>query len=433
MEKILRYVIIGLAAIIAVGIYELVQVYRTSGNPYIWRTENWKQTDTTLADLQPATPDVPRADYTEKIGKVYSKQPGVVEGTGYTITDPVLKQMEEDIRITAPKASETELSLKRAIYLKKLASVAFTKPSPEREKILADVYEQLHYGMFRLPAITINEQVDLRYIRRYYSHVLEFVYQGTKNPEIFFNSKFSEGRYFKELVAKYGTKNKNVVNTLYIDSLYSNQDMENDNFVLAGRLQLLSQLFLDEYVLSNDYIQENGGLRTELYKKAANLAEQYPSAKQTKVHIANEENITLPKVAYAHSLGILSRLPNSRITAKMARDAFEEARASLKENVRSSEDILYWSWVRLVVAEAEFLFRVNEEQMTPEIHSLLVEAAGLREVLSSSRESSEWYNRFFKDVIRDVEVAEKENRRRPFLDMAKEVPAMQKILDELSQ
>lgn len=433
MEKALRYVIIGLVIIVAVGIYELVQVYRISGNPYIWRTETWKQTDVKLSDLQPNTPDVPRVDYTEKIGTVYTSQTGVSTGTGYTVTDPILKEMEEDIRVSAPRISEAELSLKRAIYLKKFASVAFTKPSPEREEMIKEVYEQLHYGIFRLPAIAINEDANLRYIRRYYSHVLEFVYQGAKNPDLFFNSKFAEGSYFKQLTSLHGIEHKNVINILYIDSLYSDQDMPNDNFVLAGRLQLISQLFLDEYVLGSIYREPNTELRTALYKKAAALAELYPQAAQTKIHTEDADNIALPKVAFAHGVSILARLPNSRITPEIARNAFEDARKSLREQVRSESDILYWSLVRLVVAEAEFLYRVNGGKMNEETRALLREVAELRTTLQSNKESSEWYNRFFRDVIRDVETAKHEKAKRPFLDMAKEVPEMQKILDELSQ
>ncbi len=433
MEKTLRYVIIGLALIVAVGVYELVQVYRISGSPYIWRTENWKQTDIKLADLQPNTPDVPRVDYTEKIGTVYTNQTGVSTGTGYTVTDPVLKEMEEDIRVSAPRISEAELSLKRAIYLKKFASVAFTKQSPEREEMIKEVYEQLHYGIFRLPAIAINEDANLRYIRRYYSHVLEFVYQGAKNPDLFFSSKFAEGNYFKQLTSMHGVEHKNVISTLYIDSLYSDQDMLNDNFVLAGRLRMLSELFLDDYVKNENYTSTNHGIRTELYKKAIALAEQYPNAAVTKIHTSDADNITLPKVAYAHSLGILARLPRSRISAEQAQAAFRDAHDALKKNVRSEDDILYWSLTRLIVSEAEFMYRSNGDKMNDETVALLNEVAKLRETLKNNKESSDWYNRFFRDIIREVETAPVAHRKRPFLDMAKEVPAMQKILDELSQ
>lgn len=430
MSKTIRYILIGAVILLAVGVYELYQIY-ISTTPPPWRTTQWEQVDISLANLRPSTPpEFPGIKYGEiPANKLFVEQPGYDTGTAYQVTDEILQQMEEDIRVSAPNITEAELAFKRAIYLKKLASVAFAEPDPEKREILIKgVYDQIHYNIFRLPAITANEKVNVLAVQKIYVHVLDFVYQGAKNPDFFFESKFNEGKYFKELVAKYGPENREIINVLYIDSLYSEQDLKNDNLMVAQKMLALAQLFQLKSVMDNEE------LRTSIYKKCIALAELYPTAAKTNLHASDADNDVLPKYAYANALGILSRLYRSRITGEQARDAFEDARTALKENIRSDADILYWTLVRIQVGEVEFLYRMNEKtgkpKMNDEIKKLVKETAEIRTTMQG-KESADWYNRFFTAMIQESNSDEK--KPRPFILAAQEEPTMKAILDELGQ
>ncbi len=335
---------------------------------------------------------------------------GTETGTKYKYLEEELAKMEVDLKNSAGVDTETELLFKRAMYYKKLASVAFTNTSDpiKRKAMMVEAYDGLYDGIFSIAEAAQKDKRNPRYLRRFYVYVINFIYNI--DPNSFLDSRFANEPQLKTLIQKYST-DKRIASTLYInDHLFSRDDLPRDNYMVSIKILSLAQLLYRQGVV------EDLGLKSKIVDESLELMRIFPTASTTKLTNSKSENDVRPLVDYALGVGILARF--DIVTEDQAKQSFDQAYASIAANILSDEDILLFSKVILDVNYAAFLFNANDKVVNHDVSRVLRDIEGFKTKFQYNQEM----RRLFTDYIQILKTSggSRDLARQDMLEIAKQ-------------
>jgi hypothetical protein len=345
---------------VAIGVYILsLSGSFTSFVPFIDKESNIP----TLAHREPdsVTASIPESRI--ETSPAFNEFGGTDSGTKYQYLTTELEAMKKDLE--KPNDSETQQLFERAIYYKKLASVALAieEDPVARKTMLKEVYDGLYEGLGQLPEAAKREGVNPRHIRRFYIHTILYTYRAAKDPTIFFDSRFSEDTWLQALRVKYLT-NFDMAASLYIDTLFSPSDTSRDNYMVSMRMLNLAEL------LHYKEMTTNTELKSRVFADIADLNASFPDTEVTQLSNSKEENTVRPLADYALSLGIIAR-KGGPITMSAAKGAFASAYGALAANIRSDADNLHLVKAQLDLNYALFLFNQEGSAVNQEVVAAL--------------------------------------------------------------
>ena len=321
---------------------------------------------------------------------VFKELPGEEMGTKYKFLSETVKTMKSDIDAAevAGDRTKADILFMKGGYYRALASSTFfsSQQDDARNKTIIDSYSGLFDNIFKISEVAETENRSPRFLRRLYVYSVLFIYKNTENPDLFVISNFSRDKFLLTLLEKYDL-NKDIASLLYIDSLFSESDLPNDNMMMAEKMLALAK------VLNWPEAESNSELKGMILEKTTKYQQDFPQARITNLSNSKEENRVRPLMSFSSALSLLS-LHNRALSDDSVRVAYSSANKAFNEEVRSEEDVL--RYVKFVndINYLSFLYTKNNYKLDSEAGDVLKEIKKFLSTFSTYPEISVYYKRY---------------------------------------